>query len=126
VLICDRSVYVSNIALFVHSSFTPDWETSLPPSVRESLDKMSPEDREKWTSRPIAVMHFTDYTASEEKREVEFKPYEMPIAMKHFAPEPKEKKEYVPEPMPAAMYVTKSSCHCTSTSSHLTQLFLTS
>lgn len=100
----------------------------MPPSVRESLDKMTAEEREKWTSRPIAVMHFTDYTETEQKKEVEFKPYEMPIAMKHFAPKPKVKKEYVPEPMPAAMYVTKSALFvfAPQLSTRLNHLFLTS
>ena len=99
----EEKVWEKQVAPIAVRHFTPDWETTLPPTIRESLDKMSPEEKEKWISRPIAVLHFTPKTEEFEKKEVEFKPYEMPIAMKHFAPEPKEKKEYVPEPMPAAM-----------------------
>ena len=83
--------------------FTPDWEQDLPPTVRESLDKMSPEQREVWLARPIAVLHFTPNSPEFEKKEYEMKPYEMPIAMKHFAPAPKEKKEWTPDPVPAAI-----------------------
>ncbi|KAL7475642.1 hypothetical protein ACHAW6_001553 [Cyclotella cf. meneghiniana] len=83
--------------------FTPEWESELPPTVRESLDRMSPEERAKWVSRPIAVQHFTPKPDEIVKSEVAYTAYEMPIAMKHFAPPPKEEKEYIPEPMPPAM-----------------------
>lgn len=98
-----EKVYEKQEAPIAVRHFTPDWETELPPTVRESLEKMAPEERQRWTSRPIAVQHFTPMSEEIEKKEIEFKPYEMPVAMKHFAPKPKEKKEYVPEPMPAAM-----------------------
>lgn len=99
----EKVVYEKTPAPIAVRHFTPEWEAELPPTVRESLDRMSPEERAKWVSRPIAVQHFTPKPDEVVKSEIAYTAYEMPIAMKHFAPEPKEKKEYVPEPMPSAM-----------------------
>eukprot|EP00804_Cyclotella_cryptica_P015270 CCRYP_005392-RA/>CCRYP_005392-RA protein AED:0.06 eAED:0.06 QI:0/-1/0/1/-1/1/1/0/459 len=99
----EKVVYEKTPAPVAVRHFTPEWETELPPTVRESLDRMSPEERAKWVSRPIAVQHFTSKPDEIIKSEVAYTAYEMPIAMKHFAPEPKEEIEFVPEPMPPAM-----------------------
>ena len=108
--------------------FTPKWEVFIPPTVRESLARMSPEQRKKWVQTPIAVSHFTPYqppkaaaelepkevpiavrhftpdpSAAKVSQKVELEWESMPVATRHFTPDPNVKKaEHVPEPMPAA------------------------
>lgn len=104
--------------------FTEEWELFIPPTVRESLATMTPEERKKWAETPIAVSHFTPYEPPKEAYQpkevpiaiqkftpdpkappqpVELDWEAMPLATRHFTPDPTVKKEYTAEPMPAAV-----------------------
>ena len=104
--------------------FTPEWEVFIPPTVRESLATMSPEERKRWAETPMAVSHFTPYDPPKEayqpkevpiaiqkftpdpnepKKPVELDWEAMPIATRHFTPDPNNKKVHEFEPAPAAV-----------------------